>query len=104
MQPPKNPDIETETTAAAPSRKLSTPPDFSVAVKPIGEFAGRADWPHCAIGVHVSINGVEGVVVEVINQSIKLVSADRTIQRFNSGRLKTLFGTQDRSASGNGRP
>jgi hypothetical protein len=71
--------------------------DGAVLPIPIGQLTERPDWPQCALGVFVSINGVEGVVSEIINQSIKVLTADRTTQRFNAGRLRTLFAPPERT-------
>ena len=76
---------------------MITEPDFSGTPQPIGEWTERADFPRCALGAYVSIHGFEGVVVELINQSIKVLSPDGISQRFNANRLKTLFARPDRS-------
>ncbi len=67
-------------------------PDFSPPAKPIAEFARLPDFPRCTLGEHVDIGGSIGVVVDIINQSIKLRTAERTTQSFNSNRLLTLYG------------
>lgn len=64
---------------------------------PIGQLTERADWPQCALGVLVSIHGFEGLVVDILGQSIRVRSSDRITQRFNANRLKTLFAPPDRS-------
>ena len=96
MQSPETSDRDHAATPAAPVRKVTTP-DFSGTPVPIGQLTERPDWPQCALGVFVSIHGFEGVVVELINQSFKVVSAERITQRFNANRLKTLFTPPDRS-------
>lgn len=85
------------TPTVTSARKVITTPDFSGTPQPIGPLTERADWPQGALGVFVSIHGFEGVVVEIINQSIKVLSADRITQRFNVHRLKALFAPPDRS-------
>jgi hypothetical protein len=99
MESPSTDVQDNEAPVPAPARKLGTPPDFSVTALPIGQLTERADWPQCALGIHVSIHGFEGVVVEIINQSFKVVAHDRTTQRFNAGRLKTLFAPPERPKS-----
>ncbi len=67
-------------------------PDFNQPTKPIGEFAGMPDFPWCTLGQHVNIGGSVGVVVEIVNQSIKLRTVERTNQSFNTNRLLILYG------------
>ena len=77
--------------------KVITEPDYSGEPVPIGPFTERADFPQCALGAYVSIHGFTGVVVEIINQSLKVRSRDGISQRFNAYRLKTLFAPPDRT-------
>lgn len=95
MQSPTTTEQQTE--SAPPTPKVITAPDFSGAPVPIGQFTERPDFPQCALGAHVSIHGFAGVVVEIINQSLKVRSADGITQRFNAYRLKTLFAPPDRT-------
>ncbi|MBI3412063.1 MAG: hypothetical protein HY301_01730 [Verrucomicrobia bacterium] len=90
MPSPTSPDQANETTPAAPTRTVITEPDFSGEPQPIAALAVRADFPQCALGVHVDIRGFAGVVVEIINQSIVVRSSEGVTQRFNAGRLQTL--------------
>lgn len=97
MQSPESSETGSAATPSAPEGKVAITPDFSVPAIPIGQFTERPDWPRGALGAHVSIHGFEGVVVEVINHSIRVISAERITQRFNAARLKTLFAPMDRS-------
>jgi len=97
MQLPATPDPDNEATPPAPARKAITEPDFSGTAQPIGPWTERADYPQCALGAYVSIHGFAGVVVEIVNHSIKVLSPDGITQRFNAYRLKTLFAPPDRS-------
>ncbi len=95
MQSPETPNSNPEDSRPTP--KVITEPDFSGTPQPIGQWTERADFPQCALGAFVSIHGFAGVVVEIVNQSIKVRSADGITQRFNAYRLKTLFAPPDRS-------
>ncbi len=97
MQSPESSETDSAAMPSAPEGKVAITPDFSVPAIPIGQFTERPDWPRCALGVHVNIHGFEGVVVEVINHSIRVISSERLTQRFNAARLKTLFAPMDRS-------
>jgi hypothetical protein len=74
-----------------------TEPNFSGTPQPISEFTSRADFPQCVRGVYVDIRGFAGVVVDIVNQSIKVRSSDGITQSFNANRLKTLYAPPDRS-------
>ena len=82
----------------APARKVITEPDFTGTPQSIGQWTELPDFPQCALGAYVNINGYAGVVVEIVKQSIKVLSPDGTTQRFNAGRLKTLFAPPERSS------
>ena len=97
MQSPATNVEETEATPSVPARKVITDPDFSGEPQPIGQWTERADFPQCALGMHISIHGFTGVVVEIINQSLKVRSRDGVSQRFNAYRLKMLFAPPDRT-------
>ena len=97
MQSPTTTDQDASAASLAPARKVITEPDFSGTPQLIAEWTGRADFPRCALGAYVNIHGFAGVVVEIINQSIKVLAPDGTAQRFNANRLKTLFAPPDHS-------
>ena len=97
MQSPATNVEETEATPSVPARKVITDPDFSGEPQPIGQWTERADFPQCTLGMHISIHGFTGVVVEIINQSLRVKSRDGVSQRFNAYRLKMLFAPPDRT-------
>ena len=86
-----------EATAAAPTQKVITAPDYSSEAQPISQFTARSDYPGCLHGVHIDIRGFTGVVVEIVNQSIRVLSPDGILQSFNFNRLKTLHAPPSRS-------
>lgn len=90
------PDRENE-AVPAPNRKEITQPDFSGEPRPVGELTVKEGFPQCALGVYIDIRGFAGVVVEIVNQSIKVRSPEGITQRFNANRLKTLHAPPDRS-------
>ena len=75
-----------------PKREVIHDPDFSKPVKLISEIAGRADFPRCALGEHVEIVGYTGVVVEIVNQSLKVFAIEGTTRSYNAMALKKLHG------------
>lgn len=93
-----SPTVEdNEAATPVPALKVITEPDFSGEPQPIVQWTERPDFPQCALGAHVSIHGFAGVVVEIINQSLKVRSRDGVSQRFNAYRLKMLFAPPDRT-------
>lgn len=97
MRPPAEPDQPDEPTPDAPARRLIAEPDFSGDPQPIEQFAVRTDFPQCALGAHIDIRGFAGVVVEIVNQSIRVSSSEGVTQRFNSHRLRALCAPPDRA-------
>ncbi len=97
MQSPETtvPPHDSTPPAAPPSGPVV--PDFSGTPVPIGQLTEHPEWPLNALGTFVTIHGFEGVVVDIIGQSIKVLSSERITQRFNANRLKTLFAPPDRS-------
>jgi hypothetical protein len=97
MASPATSDPDQEPTSSAPEQKIIANPDFSGAPESIADWTGRPDFPRCALGAYVNIKGFEGVVVEIIGQSLRIQSAEGVKQRFNGDRLKTLFAPRDRT-------
>ena len=91
MHPPESSVEIAEVAQPSPSRGPITTPDFSRPTRPIAEFVRHPDFPRSALGEHVDIGGSAGVVVEIVNQSIKLRSVQGTTQSFNSNRLVILY-------------
>ncbi len=83
---------ESAETAPAPIHEVITEPDFDRDVKAIRVFASRSDFPKCAFGEYVEIRGYAGVVVEIVNQSLKVRSPEGSIRSYNATGLRKLFG------------
>ncbi len=95
MQSHTTSDQQPAATPPEPPRPISTP-DFSGAPLSIEDLAGRPDFPQCVRGVYIDIRGFAGVVVDIVNQSIKVRSPEGTTQSFNAYRLKALFAPPER--------
>jgi hypothetical protein len=91
MQLPDPAAQVTEPPPPAPRPKVIDRPDFSGSPRPISEFAGLSDFPHCMLGVYVDIRGFAGVVVEILHQSIRVRPPEGITQRYNANRLKALY-------------
>ena len=65
-------------------------PDFNQGLKPISELIGQENFPAGTLGRLVEINGYVGVVVQILNQSLKIRSREGTSRRYNAETLRKL--------------
>ena len=79
-------------TPPTPQRGPVANPNFDSPPKAISVFVGRPDFPKCALGEHVDIGGTLGVIVDILNNSIKVRSREGATQSFNYNRLRTIYG------------
>jgi hypothetical protein len=77
---------------APPPRVYIASPDFTGPIQPIRDYAGQPDFPRCAYGKYVEIMGYAGVVVEILNGSLKVQSPAGTICSYNGEMLRKLHG------------
>jgi hypothetical protein len=96
MELTTTPESNIEAIVAAPAPKVITEPDYAGEPQPISQFTTRTDYPGCLHGVHIDIRGFTGVVVEIVNQSIRVLSSEGILQSFNFNRLKTLHAPPSR--------
>lgn len=85
-------ETETRTTDASRERVVVTDPNFAAPARPIADFVTREDFPQCTLGEHLDIGGCEGVVVEIVNQSVKVKFPDGLTQGYNAVRLRRIYG------------
>ena len=76
-----------------PRRNFIAEPDFTAIIQPITALAGHADFPRCAFGAHIDIDGHVGVVVELVKDSVKVQSKNGSVRSFNAPMLRKLYGT-----------
>ena len=72
-------------------RDIIENPDFTQPVQQITQFTGRGDFPQCTLGQHVEVNGYVGVVVEIVNRSLKIRSTEEVTRSYNADVLKKLY-------------
>ena len=65
-------------------------PDFSQDLKPISELIAQENFPAGALGRFVEVNGYSGVVVQILNHSLKIRSREGTSRRYNADTLRRL--------------
>ena len=61
-------------------------------VRPISELVADAEFPTSALGARVDIKGFIGVVAGVVNNSIKVRSAEGNTVSYNFHALRRLYG------------
>jgi hypothetical protein len=89
--PPAVPALQTPESPSLVSKPAPTvAPDFSKPLKPIGAFVQRPDYPQCVLGEHIEIGGYAGVVVQIVNRSLKVRSQAETTRSYNADALRRL--------------
>jgi len=78
--------------------------NFDGPPQPITELVLLADYPKCLLGAHIEIGGYTGVVVELMDQSMKLKARDGSTQRFNARVLSRVYGPKLKVAERTSRP
>lgn len=73
-------------------KKPMIEPNFNAPVQPIAELVVQPDFPRSAIGAHVDIGGYTGVVVDVVNVSLRVRTPDGVTKGFNANNLKRIYG------------
>ena len=63
-----------------------------LSVKLISELVAEPDFPKSALGQTVDIKGYVGVVVQIVNNSIKVRSAEGNTMSYNFNALRRLYG------------
>jgi hypothetical protein len=69
-----------------------TNPTPELLVKPISELVADPAFPGSAVGARVDIKGFVGMVVGVVNNSIKVRSAEGNTVSYNFHALRRLYG------------
>jgi len=69
-----------------------TDPKPELPVKPISDLVADPEFPNSAVGSQVDIKGFIGVVAGVINNSIKVRSAEGNTVSYNFHALRRLYG------------
>jgi hypothetical protein len=67
-------------------------PNPKCSPRPIAELVAEPDFPESAVGEKVDIKGFAGVVMGVVNNSIKVRSAEGNTVSYNFHALRRLYG------------
>src|SRR4051812_5779490 len=84
--------IEEPPVEIAPVSQEIPDPDFHQEQITISQFIAEPDFPVCALGRMVEINGYVGVVVELTGLSLKVRSPNGTSRKYNADVLRKLHG------------
>ena|SRR5579872_535508 len=74
-------------------RNIIIDPNFDLPLKPVEEFVNRPDFPKCVFGEMLDLRGYTGVVVEIVNRSLKVRSREGSTRSYNADGLKKLYGS-----------
>src|SRR4051812_3132148 len=86
------PEKPSDKPSPAPHRTAVTEPDFTRPLKPIGQLVEDPEFPKSALGEFVDIGGYTGVVVEIVNHSVKVKSPEGVTKSFNANGLRRIYG------------
>jgi hypothetical protein len=75
----------------APTRKIILKPDYSTPLVPIESLVNQPDFPACAFGQHVDFHGFSGVVVEIVNRSLKVRPEGDLLRSYNADGLRKIY-------------
>ena len=85
----------------APASALASPPeakrdvimepDFNSPLVPVESLVQRPDFPHCALGVFIDFHGFTGVMVELVDRSLKVRSHEGSTRSYNADGLRKLY-------------
>ena len=93
-QPPLMANDDESAKPTDPPREIIEEPNFEQPIVPIADLVRRPDYPKCTFGRHVNISGYAGVVVEIVNQSLRVRSQQGTSRNYNARVLRNLHGQQ----------
>jgi hypothetical protein len=79
-------------TVPAPPPEVVDAPDFEQPVIPIAILVSAPDFPRNALRKHVEVGGYTGVVVQIVNQSLKIRSRAGTSRGYNAQQLRNIYG------------
>jgi len=85
------PSTQKETAATSEPAEIQNP-DYDREPKPIASLLAEPNFPGSALGEMVDMNGYTGVIVQVLNQSLKVRSREGTSRRYNAEILRKLHG------------
>ena len=95
---PRPAPVEVAPEPPAP-REFIAEPNFDQPLASIAELVADPEFPKCAYGKLIDFAGFTGVVVEIVNGSIKVRSIEETTRSYNIRRVRELHGLHPRPAA-----
>src|ERR1051326_5342923 len=93
MLEPMDSEAEKPSQPAPTSQPLGPDqPDFNRPLKRIAELVTDPEFPRSALGEFVDIGGYTGVIVDIVNQSVKVRSQEGVTKSFNAHGLRRIYG------------
>jgi hypothetical protein len=89
LAPPNPPAPKPE-----PKRNVVLEPNFNSPLVPIESLVQRPGFPACALGVYVDVHGFTGVVVELVDRSLKVRSREGATHSYNADGLRKIYGSR----------
>jgi len=86
------PEVQGQPAKAVPAREVIEEPNFEQAIRPIVGLLNSPDFPRSALGQQVDIGGYIGVVVEIVDQSLKVRAREGTSRNYNLIRVRAIYG------------
>ncbi len=93
--PPSHSVVREKPEPPAPEPKpqpVTIEPDFTKPVQKIADLVKRPDYPQSILGEHVLIGEYTGVVVQIVNRSLKVRSPAEITRSYNADALRKLYG------------
>ncbi len=75
-----------------PEQEYLDAPDFTQPLQPMSDWVQREDFPQRAFGAHVDLGDYSGVVVQVVRQSLRILSQEGDLRSYNAAVLRKLHG------------
>jgi hypothetical protein len=93
---PPEPMVEPAPASAPASppetkREVIMEPNFNSPLVPVESLVQRPDFPHCALGVFIDFHGFTGVMVELVDRSLKVRSHEGSTRSYNADGLRKLY-------------
>ena len=79
-------------------REVIMEPNFNSPLVPVESLVQRPNFPQCALGVFIDFHGFTGVMVELVNRSLKVRSHEGSTRSYNADGLRKLY--SNRSPNG----
>ncbi len=81
------------------AKRVIVEPNFNSPLVPVESLVQHPNFPHCALGVFIDFHGFTGVMVELVNRSLKVRSHEGSTRSYNADGLRKLYSNQSPNGS-----